>query len=63
METFRFSPAASAEKAAAVVAALEQFLRDTAPEPAPATDPSPNPWKRASLAEGVERLPDFADWL
>jgi hypothetical protein len=56
-------PAASAGEAAAVIAAIEQYLRDTAPAPVPATDPRPNPWKRAALAEGVARLPDFADWL
>ena len=63
METFRFSPAPSSEEAAAMIAAIEQFRRDTAPEPVPATEPRPNPWKSAALAEGVARLPDFTDWL
>ncbi len=63
METSRFSPAPSAEEAAAALAAIEQFRRDTAPEPVPAADPRPTPWKRAALAEGVARLPDFTDWL
>ena len=51
--------AASADEAAAIVAAVEQFLRDTAPPPAPAELPAPSPWKRAALAEGVARRPDL----
>ena len=42
------APGASPEEAAAIVAALEQFMRDTAPVPAPAAD-KPNPWFRAGL--------------
>jgi hypothetical protein len=41
-----------------MIAAIEQFLRDTAPPPAAAAEPAPSPWKRAALAEGVERDPD-----
>ncbi|HEX3616064.1 MAG TPA: hypothetical protein VHU61_05980 [Solirubrobacteraceae bacterium] len=44
-------------------AAIEQFRRDTAPAPLPPPRPKPSPWKGAALAEGVERMPDFADWL
>ena len=47
---------ASPQEAAAVIAAVEQFLRDTAPPPAPASEP-PNPWVRAALLEGVDREP------
>ena len=43
---------ASAEEAAAIAAAIEQFLRDTAPAPAPA-EPRMSPWLAASLREGV----------
>jgi hypothetical protein len=56
------APSASAEEAAAVVAALEQFIRATAPcAPPPAQ--GQDPWRRAALLEGVERegqgdLPD-----
>ena len=46
---------ASPEEAAAVMAAVEQFLRDTAPPPAP--DEGPSPWVRAALLEGVDREP------
>jgi len=53
------APGASPEEAAAIAAALEQFLRDTAPPPAPAEMPAPSPWKRAALAEGVARRPDL----
>jgi hypothetical protein len=44
--------AASPEEAAAVMAAIEQFLRDTAPPAAPREAP-PNPWLRAARLEAV----------
>jgi hypothetical protein len=48
------APNASPEEAAAVVAALERFMRETAPPPAhPA--PTRNPWQQAGLREGVIR--------
>ena len=54
--------AASPEEAAAVVAAIEQFLRDTAP--APSGGPTPmNPWLRAGLFENVGLQPgDRSPW-
>ena len=56
------APTASPEEAAAVVAALERFMRDTAPVPAPPA-PKPNPWQRAALEEGVSRAPgEPAPW-
>jgi hypothetical protein len=51
------APSASPEEAAAVVAALERFMRDFAPvavEPAP----RPSPWQRAALLEGTGREPE-----
>jgi hypothetical protein len=53
---------ASPAEAAAVIAAIEQFLRDTAPPPAaPVT--RQDPWVRAALLEGVGREPDApAPW-
>jgi hypothetical protein len=42
---------ASAEEAAAIAAAIEQFLRDTAPPPA--APPRPTGWARAARLEGV----------
>jgi hypothetical protein len=51
------APTASEEEAAAVVAALTRFMRDTAPPPA-APAPRPNPWQRAALNEAVNRAPD-----
>ena len=39
------------------MAAIEQFLRDTAPPPAPREAP-PNPWLRAARLEAVGREPD-----
>jgi hypothetical protein len=51
------APSASPEEAAAVAAAIEQFLRQTAPPPAPAA-PARNPWQRAALLEATGREPD-----
>ncbi|MFN8112855.1 MAG: hypothetical protein U0R51_06615 [Solirubrobacterales bacterium] len=42
---------AEPREAAAVIAAVEQFLADTAPAPAPTT--AAKPWQRAALMEGV----------
>ena len=47
---------ASPEEAAAIAAAIEQFLRDTAPPPSPAGR-EVSPWLRAALFEGVGRDP------
>ena len=51
------APSASPEEAAAVVAALERFMRDPAPPPLPA-GPAHNPWARAALLEATGREPD-----
>ena len=48
------APAASHEEAAAVVAALERFMRATAPTLAPGGERL-DPWRRAALLEGVSR--------
>ena len=50
---------ASPEEAAAVIAAIEQFLRDTAPPPVETTL---SPWVRAARREGVERDPGREAW-
>jgi len=47
---------ATPEEAAAVMAAVEQFLRDTAPPPAP-EGPQESPWVRVARLEGVDREP------
>ena len=52
------APNASPEEAAAVVAALERFMRETAPTPAP-PKPRRNPWQQAALYEGVAREPEW----
>ena len=49
--------AASPEEAAAIAAALEQFLAETAPAPGPA---EVSRWQRAALREGVERAAGLA---
>ena len=56
------APAASPEEAAAVVAALERFMRAAAPAPAPRAQELPG-WVRAARIEAVCResetdLPD-----
>jgi hypothetical protein len=50
------APSASPEEAAAVVAALERFMRETLPSPAPEA-PKRNPWQQTALYEGVMREP------
>jgi hypothetical protein len=50
------APSASPEEAAAIVAALERFMRETAPVPAPVEDRQ-NPWYRRGLLESIEREP------
>ena len=50
------APSASPEEAAAVVAALERFMRATAPPPA-APAGQLDGWREAALLEGVERDP------
>jgi hypothetical protein len=52
--------AAGPEEAAAITAAIEQFLRDTAPAPA-AASAALDPWLRAALFEGVGLAADAPD--
>jgi hypothetical protein len=47
---------ASPEEAAAIAAAIEQFIRDTAPPPV-APRPVMSPWLRAGLFAGTGRDP------
>jgi hypothetical protein len=47
---------ASPEEAAAIAAAIEQFLRDTTPPPAPA-ERRVNPWLRTGMFEATRRDP------
>jgi hypothetical protein len=47
------APSATPEEAAAIVAALERFIRDTAPPAGGRTD-MPDPWWRAGILEGTE---------
>ncbi len=53
---------ASPEEAAAVIAAIEQFLRDTTPPPGESDAPAPSPWVQTALQEGVEREPRRYGW-
>ena len=48
------APSASPEEAAAIVAALERFLRDTGTSSTAAPE-QPDPWHTAALLEGVSR--------
>jgi hypothetical protein len=56
------APSASPEEAAAVVAAVERFMRETAPRPAPAP-PRLSDWVRAARLEAVAREPRQEPWL
>ena len=60
------APDASPEEAAAVVAALARFMRETGwvgAESVPAAPPC-NPWLQAALHEGVARSPELpAPWI
>ena len=53
------APDASPEEAAAVVAALERFMRDAAP-PVVRREPARSAWAQAALREGVSRQPGLA---
>jgi len=57
------APDASAEETAAIVAALERFMRDTAPR---RSTPAPqrSPWARAALLEATGHEPGAGpiDW-
>jgi hypothetical protein len=56
------APSATREEAAAVVAALERFMRETAP-PRAASAARRNAWQLAALHEGVTRAPvEPAPW-
>jgi hypothetical protein len=48
---------AEPSEAAAEIAAVEQFLADTAPAPEPAA--AANPWQRTALVEGVSAKQAF----
>jgi hypothetical protein len=56
------APGASPQEAAAVAAALERFMRETAPAAAPA-EPAVNPWVRAARLEAVNRAEPEAEPL
>ncbi len=51
------APEASPEEAAAVVAAIERFMRETAPPRVPPPE-RPDAWQQAALCDGVMRRPE-----
>jgi hypothetical protein len=55
------APGASPSEAAAVVAALERFMRDTAPPPA-AHAAAHDPWQMAALIEAVGEDVELTAW-
>lgn len=55
------APSASPAEAAAIVAALERFMRDTAPPPA-AAEPHEDGWTRAARREGVGLPAGLSPW-
>jgi hypothetical protein len=59
------APAPTREEAAAIIAAVERFMRATAPRAAPEPD-AQDEWSRAAILEGVERgaPPDLSEpWM
>jgi len=55
--------AASPEEAAAIAAAIENFLRDTTPAPSADSGSAMSPWLEAGLLEGTGREPSAgAPW-
>ena len=57
---------ASPEEAAAIVAALERFMRATAPAAASGSQTAADGWRRSAVLEGVQREPgqDMPDpWI
>jgi hypothetical protein len=59
------APSASPAQAAAIVAALERFMRDTAPPPA-SPPQAIDPWLRAAMLDAVSRYgckDDRDPWL
>ena len=54
--------AASPAEAAAIAAAIEQFLRDTAPAPRQESEQM-NAWMRAGLMEGIGLAADSTPWI
>jgi hypothetical protein len=55
--------AATPEEAAAIAAAIEQFLRDTAPAPRSEDPDQISPWLRAGLMEGIGLSADATPWI
>ncbi len=53
-----YAPSATPQQAAAIVAALERFMRDHAPAALPGPPPLDG-WTRAAIAEGVDRETGF----
>ena len=51
---------ASPDEPAAIAAALEQFLAETAPAPEPVS--RVGGWLRAALSEGVDHAPPTGSW-
>jgi hypothetical protein len=53
---------ASPAEAAAVIAAIEHFMRDTAPPPVEESPTVVSPWVQAARLEGVDRDPGRGSW-
>jgi hypothetical protein len=52
------APSASPAEAAAIVAALERFMRETAPRAAAPAGAGLDRWTRTAMLEGVSRRPE-----
>jgi hypothetical protein len=54
------APHATPEEAAAVVAAVERFMRATAPVQVAASEPALSRWHETALQEAVRRAPELS---
>jgi len=63
MEQDRPVPSPTAEEVAALIAAVERFIADTAVRQPPAA--APDRWRQVALLEGLRRFgePPFDPWL
>lgn len=61
MPEYKLTPDPSPEDAAALIAAVERFLSDTATPPIEAEE-AVSGWLRAALAEGIGRSDEHSIW-
>jgi len=55
----RMAPVPSDDEAAAIAAAVQRFIAETAPAPSGSEEEAASPWQRAALLEGVSAKDAF----